>query len=176
MMCSAQCGLEFEFIKNKNSLFPIYCNVSKTLYSQHMNNTGTCPDTDSQLCDFLKCAKSKQLIRELISYKTSTCIALISDRHLSPPTLCIYPALATCHGICNRHEPACQIDGKVNLPREQKLTKTNKLKITKMATSDYVLLAPSGDYIQNYNQTISGITFSRTFTNIAINSRTFEGT
>ena len=52
-------------------------------------------------------------------FKTSTCIAVISDRHLSPPTLCIYPALATRHGICNRHEPACQIGGKVHLPRER---------------------------------------------------------
>ncbi len=108
-----------------------------------MNNTSTCPDTDS---DFLKCAKpkSREFIRELAflqccsffkvqtlfachagmamgmeDFKTSTCIAVISDRHLSPPTLCIYPALATRHGSCNRHEPACQIGGKLHLPRER---------------------------------------------------------
>ena len=52
-----------------------------------------------------------------------SCIALISDRHLLPPTLCIYPSLATHHGSCNHHEPAaCQIGGRVNLPREQKWT------------------------------------------------------
>ena len=39
-------------------------------------------------------------------------------------------------------------------------------------SGDYVLLAPPGDY----NQTILGITFSRTFKNIAINLRTFKGT
>ena len=56
----------------------------------------------------------------MISYKTG--IALISDRHLSPPTLCIHPALATHHGICNRHEPgAWHIGEKVNLPRELKM-------------------------------------------------------
>ena len=54
-----------------------------------------------------------------ISYKTSTCIALISDRHLSPPTLCIYPALATRHGMCNRHAPACQSGRKVNLTKNE---------------------------------------------------------
>ena len=72
--------------------------------------------------------KSREFIREFtflqilawkISYKTSTCIALILDCHLSSPTLCMYPAPATLHGICNRHEPACQICGKVNLPRER---------------------------------------------------------
>ncbi len=39
-------------------------------------------------------------------------------------------------------------------------------------SGDYVLLAPSGEC----NQTILGISFSRTFKNIAINSRTFKGT
>ena len=48
-------------------------------------------------------------------------------------------------------------------------------------SGDYVLLATSGDYVLlatsgDYNQTILGITFSRTFKNIAINSRTFKGT
>ena len=95
-----------------------------------MNNTSTCPDTDS---DFLKCAKpkSREFIRDrelaflqtlawmMEDFKTSTRIAVISDRHISPPTLCIYPALAIRHGICNRHEPACQIGGKVHLPRER---------------------------------------------------------
>ncbi len=91
-----------------------------------MNNTGTCPDTDS---DFLKCAKpkSREFTRELaflqtLAWKISklpTCIAVISDRHLSPPTLCIYPTLATRHGSCYRHEPACQIGGKLHLPRER---------------------------------------------------------
>ena len=89
-----------------------------------MNNTGTCPDTDS---DFLKCAKPKSpraensygswhffkrshsLINPSLAWKISklpTCIAVISHRHISPPTLCIYPALATRHGICNRHAQA----------------------------------------------------------------------
>ena len=87
--------------------------------------------------------------------------ALFSDRHLSPPTLCIiYPALATRHEVCNRREPAaCKIGGKANLPRELKWTNWNSpcLKITNMdarsrvaPSGDYVLLAPSGDY----NQTI----------------------
>ena len=116
--------LEYEFIKNKKFIIV----PSKKWYSQHMNNTGTCPDIDS---DFLKypnwpraensfgswhCLQSCMAMAPLpwaamgmddgtwkISYKTG--IALISDRHLSPPTLCIYPALATHHGICNRHEP-----------------------------------------------------------------------
>ena len=118
-------------------------------------------------------------------FKTSTCIAVISDRHLSPPTLCIYPALATRHGICNRHEPACQIGGKVQLPREQNskyfLNRTNMDATASCSTSREVRPAPSGDYVLlppsgDYNRTMLGITFSRTFKNIAINSRTFKGT
>ena len=130
--------LEYEFIKNKTFIIV----PSKKWYSQHMN-TGTCPDIDS---DFLKypnwpragnsfgswhCLQSCMAMGMVhgmddgtwswkISYKTG--IALISDRHLSPPTLCIYPALATHHGICNRHEPgAWHIGEKVNLPRELKM-------------------------------------------------------
>ena len=123
--------LEYEFIKNKKFIIV----PSKKWYSQHMNNTGTCPDIDS---DFLKYpnwpsswwwwSMDDHDGTWKISYKTG--IALISDRHLSPPTLCIYPALATHHGICNRHEPgAWHIGEKVNLPREQKwtvLAKNNK--------------------------------------------------
>ena len=129
--------LEYEFIKNKKFIIV----PSKKWYSQHMNNTGTCPDIDS---DFLKypnwpraensfgschCLQSCMVMGMVhgwwnllgkISYKTG--IALISDRHLSPPTLCSYPALATHHGIYNRHEPGdWHIGEKVNLPRELKM-------------------------------------------------------
>ena len=129
--------LEYEFIKNKKFIIV----PSKTWYSQHMNNTGTCPDIDSQIPQL---TKSREFIRELTLLaimhghgpvamgmgrawmmelgRFHTKLALISDRHLSPPTLCIYPALATHHGICNRHEPgAWHISEKVNLPRELKM-------------------------------------------------------
>ena len=92
-----------------------------------------------------------------ISNKTG--IALISDRHLSPPTLCIYPALATHHGICNRHEPGHDISWKCKLAKRTK-NEQSLLKITKMdaisvveallaPSGDYVLLAPSGEYNQS---------------------------
>ena len=98
----------------------------------YIHNTGTCPDTD-----FLKCASPRTensfgswhfLQVQKVAWPWSwnwkiSCIALISDRHLLPPTLCIYPAPSTDHGRCNHHEPtACQIGGRVKLPREQKLT------------------------------------------------------
>ena len=92
-----------------------------------MNNTSTCPDSDIKFTCVLPhfVALSMALCPVLLynyffiaqSYKTG--IALISVRHLSPPTHCIYSALATRHGTCNHHQPtACQTGGKVNLSRE----------------------------------------------------------
>ena len=55
-------GWNLNLSRIRNLLFHIFI-VSKKWYSQDMNNTSTCPDTDS---DFLKCAKpkSREFIRD----------------------------------------------------------------------------------------------------------------
>ena len=56
--------------------------------------------------------------------------------------------------------------------RQNFLLNSTSREVRPAPSGDYVLLSLSGDY----NQTILGISFSRTFKNIAINSRTFKGT
>ena len=122
-----------------------------------MNNTGTCLDRDINFTGVLSHFVALCLVLLYIiaqSYKPG--IALISFRHLSPPTLCIYPALTTHDGTCNHHQPtAYQTSGKVNLPRElMKKLKTWMPDLggsTILAPSgDYVVVAPSGDYTKPF--------------------------
>ena len=118
-----------------------------------MNNTGTCPDSDIKFtCVLPHFVALCPVLLYIIAQSYRTGIALISVRHLSPPTLCIYPALATRYGTCHHHQPtACQTGGKVNLPRElmEKLKTVLPLGSPILAPSgDYVVVAPSCDYSQ----------------------------